>query len=391
MNAYQVFIAYSSADAATAKAACAALEDSGIRCWIGPRDIMAGQEYGASIINAIDLCRVMVVIFSSSSNKSVQVRREIERAVAKGVPILPVRIDETLPDGPIAYFLGSVHWLDTRTLILEEHLPRLIETVRALLSGAQADPKLEKAATVPSNPPPNAGVTDPDPVPPQISPSPLDQRQLNPSRQSPEYWINRVAKERSLRPADQPLILISFSSQDQKWVDDLRAFLDPRLEFLQDTDGQPYQLWNFSDAKRGTSPGDEFPEIVAEKMWRCRAALLVLSSSYFKSNYCRSIELPFLMWRRENHKLMCLPLKLGTLPIDRVKLPTYDGTPRHVVISELIDDRQAAPNFATSRHRDLNLKQLREDGFESEIENRFEGIARRVADYLKQSFAANEV
>ena len=196
--------------------------------------------------------------------------------------------------------------------------------------------------------------------------------------------------ERRLASSDQPLILISFSSEDQKWVDDLKAFLDPRLEFLQDADGQPYHLWNFSDAKRGTTPGDEFPEIVAEKMWRCRVALLLLSRSYFKSHYCRSIELPFLMWRRENHGLMCLPLKLGTLPVDRVRLPSYQAPSRSVVISDLIDDRQAAVNFASSRHRGLSLKQLREEGIELEIENRFEGIARRVADYLTKEFSATE-
>src|SRR5262249_49726270 len=69
-------------------------------------------------------------------------------------------------------------------------------------------------------------------------------------RRQPEFWLHRV--ERKFIPGDQPLVLISFASADQKWVDDLRAFLDPKIELLSDN-GDPYFLWNFSDAKRGTA------------------------------------------------------------------------------------------------------------------------------------------
>jgi len=53
-----------------------------------------GVEYGAGIIEAIEHCRVMVLIFSSNANASQQIHREIERAVSKCVPIVPVRIEE---------------------------------------------------------------------------------------------------------------------------------------------------------------------------------------------------------------------------------------------------------------------------------------------------------
>ena len=129
--------------------------------------------------------------------------------------------------------------------------------------------------------------------------------------QSPEYWLHRVEDERRLPPANDPLVLISFASEDQDWIDLLRAFLDPQLEQLRNPDGRSYQLWNFSDAKRGTTPGDEFPEVVAEKMWSCRVALVLLSKHYFRSDYCRQIELPFLMWRREHHSLLCVPAQAG--------------------------------------------------------------------------------
>jgi hypothetical protein len=112
--AFDTFISYSSKDKPAADAACAVLEQTGIRCWIAPRDIRPGGEYGGAIIEAIDQCRVMVLIFSSSANNSRQIHREIERAVSKGVPIIPVRIEEAVPTKSMEYFLGAIHWLDSR-------------------------------------------------------------------------------------------------------------------------------------------------------------------------------------------------------------------------------------------------------------------------------------
>jgi hypothetical protein len=120
--AFDAFISYSNKDKTTAYAACAVLEGAGIRCWVAPRDIRPGGEYGAAIIDAIDQCRVMVLIFSSSANDSRQIHREIERAVSNGVPIVPVRIEEVVPTKSMKYFLGSIHWLDALTQPIEKHL-----------------------------------------------------------------------------------------------------------------------------------------------------------------------------------------------------------------------------------------------------------------------------
>jgi hypothetical protein len=131
--ALDTFISYSSKDKTAADAACAVLERAGVRCWIAPRDIRPGQEYGHAIIEAIDQCRVMVLIFSADANDSRQIHREIERAVSKGVPIIPLRIEEVVPTRSMEYFLGAIHWLDALTPPLEKHLQQLAEAVKALL------------------------------------------------------------------------------------------------------------------------------------------------------------------------------------------------------------------------------------------------------------------
>ena len=43
---HEVFISYSSKDKTVADAACSVLENKGIRCWVAPRDIVAGVEWG---------------------------------------------------------------------------------------------------------------------------------------------------------------------------------------------------------------------------------------------------------------------------------------------------------------------------------------------------------
>jgi hypothetical protein len=138
--AFDAFISHSVKDKPIADAACATLEGMGIRCWMAPRDIPPGSEWAGSIIDAIDNCRIVVLIFSSHANISHQVHREVERAVAKGRPIFPLRIEEVKPTRSMEYYLGAIHWLDALTPPLEKHLNHLGQTAKACL---EVDGKLD--------------------------------------------------------------------------------------------------------------------------------------------------------------------------------------------------------------------------------------------------------
>ena len=161
--AHDVFISYSNIDKQAADAACAVLERAGIRCWIAPRDIAPGAEWGGAIVSAIDHARVIVLIFSSHANTSVQIRREIERAISAGVTVMPVRIEDTIPTESLAYYMATVHWLDALTPPLETHLDKLTVAIRALLavtkpgaapSGAPADASMHSGLAAPPAPGP---------------------------------------------------------------------------------------------------------------------------------------------------------------------------------------------------------------------------------------------
>jgi hypothetical protein len=143
--AHDVFISHSAKNKTTADAVCAMLESEGIRCWIAPRDVTPGLEWGESIIEAIEQSRVMVLLFTAEANESPQIRREVERAVNRGVVILPLRIEEVVPSKALEYFIGNVHWLDALTLPLEGHLRQLAGTVKILVArmdGSKKTPPL---------------------------------------------------------------------------------------------------------------------------------------------------------------------------------------------------------------------------------------------------------
>ena len=57
-NINEIFISYSSKDAAIADAVCQYLEKHGINCWIAPRNVRAGSDYGAEIVDSIEASKV---------------------------------------------------------------------------------------------------------------------------------------------------------------------------------------------------------------------------------------------------------------------------------------------------------------------------------------------
>lgn len=132
--AHQVFISHSSKDRVTAERVCSALEEGGIPCWIAPRDVTPGANYGRELVKAIEGARILVLLLSSNSNRSVQVAREVERAGSKDVAIVPFRIEDVKPSKELEFFVSSHHWLDAIALPLEPHLERLLDAVRSKLS-----------------------------------------------------------------------------------------------------------------------------------------------------------------------------------------------------------------------------------------------------------------
>jgi hypothetical protein len=127
-----VFVSYASADRDVAFRIVGYLEEQGIRCWVAPRDVGPGVEYGEAIIDAIGEARALVLVLSDQSNESQFVRKEVERAVSKTKPVLPVRIREVTPSGALEFYISSAQWVDAWKSPMEQHLLPLVAAIKAM-------------------------------------------------------------------------------------------------------------------------------------------------------------------------------------------------------------------------------------------------------------------
>lgn len=136
-----VFISHSSKDAALASALCTGLEARGLRCWIAPRNILSGEAWGASIVQALDDCPVLLLVLTAQANGSRQVAREVERADSKAAHILTYRVEPVVLSPSLEYFLSAYHWFDATTGRTDTHLPALSDTLHTLLASPAAPPR----------------------------------------------------------------------------------------------------------------------------------------------------------------------------------------------------------------------------------------------------------
>jgi hypothetical protein len=150
--AHDVFLCHSTKNKTVVDAVCTSLEGHGIRCWVAPRDIPVGANYGESIIDGINASQVMVVVLSSHSNASPHVQREVERAVSKGVIIIPLRIEDIELSKSLEFFLSTSHWFDAFKLQQHNYLEILADRVGHLVSGSTDAPVEQPPRPTPQAP-----------------------------------------------------------------------------------------------------------------------------------------------------------------------------------------------------------------------------------------------
>jgi len=148
--AHDIFICHAHADLNTALAACAKLEDSGVRCWIAPRNVDAGP-YARQLVHAIAEAGAVLLVFSDKTNKSEHVLRELEIASKHQKVIVPFRIEDVPPNEDLEYFTLRVHWLDALNPPMETRLAELVAFVKRLLAARPAltDPVLPPTTSAP--------------------------------------------------------------------------------------------------------------------------------------------------------------------------------------------------------------------------------------------------
>lgn len=172
--AHDVFISHSARNREVADAICAALEKTGIRCWVAPRDVRPGRSFPGEITRAIQQSKAMVMVFSSHSNNSEQVLREVQLATESHLVIIRFRIEDVALTDDLRYFLSTPHWLDALTPPLSDHIARLQVAIKELLDqSVEVTGKDVAADDVAVAPPPAvtpAAPPSPPPAPIAVAP-----------------------------------------------------------------------------------------------------------------------------------------------------------------------------------------------------------------------------
>ncbi len=131
--AHDIFVSYSTKPELSTRAAnCIVqeLEKRGIRCWIAPRNMDAGEDYMAQLSDRVAESKALVLVFSDEANHSSSVKREVGMAFENDVQIIPFRIHDVQPDQALKYCIGQVHWFDALTLPIEPHVADLADRIQ---------------------------------------------------------------------------------------------------------------------------------------------------------------------------------------------------------------------------------------------------------------------
>lgn len=101
-----VFVSYTTANAAEANSIVAYLESKGVSCYIAPRDVDPGKPYASNILHAIDNAHAIILVASEAINNSEHVLNELDVIVAKKKFFIPFFIEEFEMNDDYRYYLG---------------------------------------------------------------------------------------------------------------------------------------------------------------------------------------------------------------------------------------------------------------------------------------------
>jgi hypothetical protein len=150
-----IFISHSSSDQKVAETICDALQSRGYSCWISSRDIGPGENFQESIVKAIRSAKLMLLVFTSNANNSNEIKKEIVLAGRYHLTVVPVRVEDVVPNDALAYEFATRQWIDLFR-DWERDIERLASQIGSIL--ADGSRSGDKGAPVGERPVPQAPV-----------------------------------------------------------------------------------------------------------------------------------------------------------------------------------------------------------------------------------------
>lgn len=108
----RVFISHSHLDNDVANEIYNSLSRSGVKCWMDLKDIPAGASYSDAIIQGLEWCNCLVLIYSKNVIGSADIPNELEVAHTDHKTIIPFLIDDSPIEGGYRYYLPRKQWID---------------------------------------------------------------------------------------------------------------------------------------------------------------------------------------------------------------------------------------------------------------------------------------
>lgn len=107
-----IFISFASQDRKVATTLCSSLESRGFNCWISTRDILPGENFQTSIVQAIRRAKIMLLVFTANSNNSQEMTKELAIASQQKLIVIPLRVEDVAPSDAFAYEFATRQWID---------------------------------------------------------------------------------------------------------------------------------------------------------------------------------------------------------------------------------------------------------------------------------------
>lgn len=136
-----IFISYSRHDLEVVDQITGKMQEAGISVWIDREQIQAGKTWRAQIVQAIDTCDAFVLMLSTHSAASENVRKEMDLAQDSGRTLFIIKLDSEVNLPPaMRYQLVGLQWIDFQKLGLDKAVNQFIEILKQQPKASEEQP-----------------------------------------------------------------------------------------------------------------------------------------------------------------------------------------------------------------------------------------------------------
>jgi hypothetical protein len=133
---HDIFLSYRRTDREFAAQLVRELEKRGLTVWYDA-DIDGAQDWRPEIGAAVEAGKMLVILFSESSNEGRSLKKELALADSLQKPVVPILIDDCKPKGPYLLELADRNWIEAWPEP-HSHIAELVTLLSALAGKWQA-------------------------------------------------------------------------------------------------------------------------------------------------------------------------------------------------------------------------------------------------------------